>query len=292
MQLWQLASGAFFLYVALVVLWRRGDRLRDRKAIAGAVAGLLLTLVSTLADLPLLATWIWPPLLLLVAYWSSGLLFVAPRPRQEAGLRWLDDRVGVREAARRTPRALAEILEAAYAGVYLLIPLALLVRIWLLPPADADRFWSVVLITDFVCFGVLPWVQTRPPRALEAGDPWPSAFRAFNLRLLGATSIQVNTFPSGHAAEALAAALLVLGAPPGIVVMMFAAALAVSAGAGPRPLSLSRRRPGGLGSGGGSVCAAVLIRRFCQHYSMRLGPHPQTLSRGPFGPRSGRRRCR
>ena len=24
---------------------------------------------------------------------------------------------------------------------------------------------------------------------------------------------------------------------------------------------------------------------------MRLGPHPQALSRGPFGPRSGRRRC-
>ena len=231
MQLWQLASGAFFLYVALVVLWRGGARPRDRKAIAGAGAGLLLTLVSSLADLPLLATWLWPPLLLLVAYWSSGLLFVAPRPRQEAGLRWLDDRLGVREVARRTPRALAEILEAAYAGVYLLIPLALFVRIWLLPPADADRFWSIVLITDFVCFGVLPWVQTRPPRALDAGDPWPSAFRAFNLRLLGATSIQVNTFPSGHAAEALAAALLVLGAPTAIVVVMFAAALAVSAGA-------------------------------------------------------------
>ncbi len=78
---------------------------------------------------------------------------------------------------------------------------------------------------------MLPWVQTRPPRALEAGDPWPSSFRALNLRLLGATSIQVNTFPSGHAAEALTAALLVLGAPAGIMVLMFVAALAVSAGA-------------------------------------------------------------
>jgi hypothetical protein len=231
MQLWQLASGAFFLYVALIVLWRGGNRPADRKAMSGAVVGLVLVLVGVLVHGPLLAEWIWPPLLLLVAYWSSGLLFVAPRPRQEAGLRWLDDLVGVQEMARRTPRALAEILEAAYAGVYLLIPLALLVRIWLLPPANPDRFWSIVLITDFVCFGVLPWVQTRPPRALDAGDPWPSALRAFNLRLLGATSIQVNTFPSGHAAEALIAALLVLGAPPAIVVVMFAAALAVSAGA-------------------------------------------------------------
>jgi hypothetical protein len=231
MQWWQVASGVFFLYVAAIVLWPGGRRPADRKAIAGAVVGHLVVLVSALVDVPLLATWIWPPLLLLIAYWSSGLLFVAPRPRQEAGLRWLDDRVGVREVARRTPLALAEILEAAYAGVYLLIPLALLVRMWLLPPADADRFWSIVLITDLVCFGVLPWVQTRPPRALEDADPWPSSFRTFNLRLLGATSIQVNTFPSGHAAEALVAALLVLGAPPVIMVVMFAAALAVSAGA-------------------------------------------------------------
>jgi len=231
MQLWQIASGVFFLYVALIVLWRGGSRPADRRAMAGAAIGLLLVLASALVLAPLPTSLIWPPLLLLVAYWSSGLLFVAPRPRQEAALRWLDDVVNVREAARRTPRALVEILEAAYAGVYLLIPLALLVRIWFVPPADVDRFWSIVLITDFVCFGVLPWVQTRPPRALEAGDPWRSSFRAFNLRLLGATSIQVNTFPSGHAAEALAAALLVLGAPAGIVALMLAAALAVSAGA-------------------------------------------------------------
>ena len=44
-----------------------------------------------------------------------------------------------------------------------------------------------------------------------------SSLRRFNLRVLGATSIQVNTFPSGHAAEGLVAALLVLAAPAGIV---------------------------------------------------------------------------
>jgi len=70
-----------------------------------------------------------------------------------------------------------------------------------------------------------------PPRALESGEPWQSSLRLFNLRLLGATSIQVNTFPSGHAAEGLAAFLLALAAPPGIVVAMFLAAVAVSAGA-------------------------------------------------------------
>ena len=41
----------------------------------------------------------------------------------------------------------------------------------------------------------------------------------------------MNTFPSGHAAEALAAALLVLDAPLPWVVWMFVNAAAVSAGA-------------------------------------------------------------
>jgi membrane-associated phospholipid phosphatase len=49
--------------------------------------------------------------------------------------------------------------------------------------------------------------------------------------VLGAASIRVNTFPSGHAAEALAAALLVSNAPSPVVAWMFFNALAVSAGA-------------------------------------------------------------
>jgi membrane-associated phospholipid phosphatase len=49
--------------------------------------------------------------------------------------------------------------------------------------------------------------------------------------LLGKTSIQVNTFPSGHAAEALAAFLLVLDAPALIATAMLLNALAISAGA-------------------------------------------------------------
>jgi membrane-associated phospholipid phosphatase len=168
---------------------------------------------------------------LLVAYWTSGLLFVAPNVSQERALGWLDDRLAIRDVSRRTPRPVAEVLEAAYAGVYLLVPIALLIYLQYSPSPDFGTFWSVVLITDFVCFGVLPWVQTRPPRALEDAEPWASSLRRFNLRLLGATSIQVNTFPSGHAAEGLAAALLVLEAPAGIVIAMLIAALAVSAGA-------------------------------------------------------------
>ena len=172
MVLWQTASVAFFGYVILVVMIRSSRLKSVGRILAGAVLGLLIVAWSALAgQQPILNFWIWPPLVLLVAYWSSGMLFVAPSPSQEAALRWLDDRLAIQDVSRRTPRVLAEVLEAAYAGVYLLIPLALLAREAFLPSPDPDGFWSVVLITDFVCFGVLPWVQTRPPRALKPASP-------------------------------------------------------------------------------------------------------------------------
>lgn len=234
MESWQIAGVIFFAYVILLVRIRPpgpGPTAVGR-VLAGAIIGLLLLSVSAIASQSLvLKHWIWPPAVLLVAYWTSGLLFVAPNVSQERALCWLDDRLAICDVSRRTPQPLAEVLEAAYAGVYLLIPLALLIYLRYSTSPDPGTFWSVVLITDFVCFGVLPWVQTRPPRVLEHGEPWISSFRRFNLRLLGATSIQANTFPSGHAAEGLAAALLVLTAPAGIVFAMLIAALAVSAGA-------------------------------------------------------------
>jgi membrane-associated phospholipid phosphatase len=232
MESWQIAGVIFFAYVILVGAVRSPAPAAVRRVLSGAVAGLVVLTVSVFASQPpVLNQWIWPPLVLLLAYWSSGLLFVKPSIPQESALRWLDDQLVIRAMSRRTPQPLAEVLEAAYAGVYLLIPLALLIYLRYSTSPDPGTFWSVVLITDFVCFGVLPWVQTRPPRVLEHGEPWISSFRRFNLRLLGATSIQANTFPSGHAAEGLAAALLVLAAPAGIVVVIVIAALAVSAGA-------------------------------------------------------------
>jgi len=234
MHLWQLACVFYFLYIAILAVWspepvdgRRGAR----RAFASAACGLVLTCASSVVDVTVLNEWILPPALLLIGYWASGFLFVAPRPSQEAALRWLDDCVNVPAVAARMPRALAEVFESAYAGVYILIPIALVIHLQFAPQPNPDRFWAIVLITDFICFAVLPWIQTRPPRALEAGKPWSSSVRAFNLRMLGATSIQVNTFPSGHAAEGLAAALLVIVAPPAIVAGMLAAGLAVSAGA-------------------------------------------------------------
>jgi membrane-associated phospholipid phosphatase len=175
--------------------------------------------------------WLLPPALLLIGYWTSGLLFIAPIHWQERALLGWDRWLRVSETACRVPPWMATALEIAYVGVYPLVAIALIFHLLLSPDPDAVRFWTVVLVTDYLCFGFLPWIQTRPPRALEGVEPWQVPIRRFNVGLLGATSIQVNTFPSGHAAEALAAALLVLDTPLPAILFMGGAALAVSAGA-------------------------------------------------------------
>ena len=225
-----LASVAFFIYCALVAAWRLD--VAARRTFIGSAAGLILALGwGLVTQWPLLDEWVLPPLILLVAYWTSGTLYTRSMPAAERALMAFDRRLAIPQIAGRTPRWAAEFLEAAYASVYPLIPSALAIHLWLTPEPDAGRFWAVILLTDYICFGTLPWIQTRPPRALEPGPPWRSSARELNERLLGTASIGVNTFPSGHAAEALAAALLVIHAPPLVVGMMMLMAVAITAGA-------------------------------------------------------------
>jgi membrane-associated phospholipid phosphatase len=230
---WEIASALMFAYTAILAASLRGlGPGTCARAFTGSLSGVVLTAASVLTPLNVfLHGWLLPPVLLLLAYWTSGLLFSAPMPLAEQTLQAIDRALCIRVISASTPRWIAEALELSYAAVYALIPIALALHLRFTVPPDPDRFWTVILVTDYVCFAVLPWIQTRPPRALEPGDPWRSSLRALNLRVLGAASIRVNTFPSGHAAEALAAALLVLNAPSVVVVWMLFNALAVSSGA-------------------------------------------------------------
>jgi PAP2 superfamily protein len=226
---WQIASFLFFIYISVVALSRPSAPSR-RRSLSLAIIGLVWTSVSALlAPRAWLNQTVLPPVLLLLGYWSSGALFVAPMPRAEAIFLAADRALGI--PLGPPPRLLAECLEAAYLSIYAVVGIAFVLFMTLTPEPRADRFWSVVLITDYICFAMLPWLQTRPPRMLEAGEPWCSAIRGLNLRLLGSASIHVNTWPSGHAAEAAAAALLVLGAPVSAVVGLAIVGMAISAGA-------------------------------------------------------------
>lgn len=226
----ELASFVFFGYCA--ALGFAQDPHRRSRVLLGSAAGLLVCggWVAS-ARFPILHDWILPPIVLLAAYWTSGALFTSPSLGAEARLLGLDRALRIGTVAARAPRAVAESLETAYVFVYPLIPVSLALHLAATPNPDVDRFWGVILVTDYICFGTLPWVQTRPPRLLGCPRPWRSTVRRLNLKLLGRTSIGVNTFPSGHAAEALAAALLVTGAAVPIVLGMWTAALMISAGA-------------------------------------------------------------
>lgn len=229
---WAAASVEYFLYVIVLASALPGVPRSGRvRSVATALAGLAIALAAGTVTARWLESLLLPVAALLLAYRSSGFLWRAPMPAIEAVLARTDRILGVPAIARRLPRVVAELLECAYASVYPLIPIALALHLTFASSPDADWFWTMILVTDYACFAMLPWVQTRPPRALEAGHPWQTRLRVLNLHILDTTSIRMNTLPSGHAAEALACALVVLDAPTGIIAAMFVTAAVISAAA-------------------------------------------------------------
>jgi len=175
-----------------------------------------------------------PLVILLAGYRLSGLFFVSPMRALERWLVAMDDRLlrrpGILSAYDAGPRIVHELFETAYVLVYPVIPAAVAT---LASGGHLDavpRFWATVFLAEFVSYGMLPWLQTRPPRAIESAagvmHP-PSAVRQFNAAILNRGSIQMNTVPSGHAAGAVATALAVADVMPvaGIVFALLAAAI-------------------------------------------------------------------
>jgi membrane-associated phospholipid phosphatase len=178
-----------------------------------------------------------PSLVLLAGYWLSGLLFVCPDLRAERWLRSVDDalltRPGVFAWFERAPRGVAEYLELSYLLVYLAVPAGAMMLVAAGYAAQLDRFWTIVLLSEFICYGMLPWIQTRPPRVLETVDLQQRAtrpLRRLNLGVAERASIRANTVPSGHAAGALATALAVGSSMPlaGAILLILAGSIAVA----------------------------------------------------------------
>ncbi len=228
----------FFAY--LVILARAfplSGRRRARVVLVALVCvGLTVVLSQLRLQTPMRIARDWvPALLLLQGYWLSGLFFSRPMLRIENRLLRLDRRLftiaHLSAAIRRAPRILLELLELAYLGAYPFVPITFGIVYAAGSQDGIDRFWTAVLIASFGCYGMLPWVQTRPPRALErdsAIDARALTMRSVNLQLLAHASIQVNTVPSGHAATALAAALVTGEFVPASLPILLGTALAIA----------------------------------------------------------------
>jgi membrane-associated phospholipid phosphatase len=220
---------AYFAYLGLIALLRPAMAGRRRALLAAAA---MIALVFVPIALPAGAMrervrdW-WPAASLLAGYWLSGLYFTAPMPRVERQFLRFDHllyRHGLTSLVAKTPWVLLDAVEFAYLSCFIFVPGGMLILALSGHEASADRFWTLVLAGEFGSFGVLPWIQTRPPRDVEPPDPINSRgliVRRLNLYMCGRTSIGWNTFPSGHVAGALAAALAVSEVVPAATVPMF-----------------------------------------------------------------------
>jgi hypothetical protein len=238
----EVIAGAYFLYLLVPVAVSGLPRPRKLQ-----LAGITLAVVAftgLLAALPDRVPWTivrdWGPgVLLLAGYWLPGALFTSPNLNAERRLLAVDRAmlgVAPGEAPfQRMPAYIRAYLELMYLFCYPLVPLALAMIYRASAPsraADADSFWSTVLLAVFACYGLLPWIQTRPPRALEPPIPL-SGMRRLNSFVLRHASVQVNTFPSGHVAAAVSAAIEVGrhtawgGVVLGVVAVSIAAAAVV-----------------------------------------------------------------
>jgi membrane-associated phospholipid phosphatase len=233
---WQWITLVYCIYLAAVSFLRPEFRgARPALVAAAAVAGLIAITPARVAANRAF-TIIVPSLVLLAGYRLSGLLFVRTDTRAENALLALDrsclGQTGLLRAYAAAPRILREYLETSYLLVYVGIPAGALALVVTDHTSRLDEYWSVVLAAEFICYGMLPWIQTRPPMLIQGGHgealPPMRGVRRLNQLIARRGSIQANTIPSGHAAGAMATALVVMSVAPGIGLLFLVLALSIA----------------------------------------------------------------
>ena len=223
---------AYFAYLAgaAAVAPRVGPGQR-RRVIGTAIAVVTVVLAIAALDPPAMLWRDWMPhVYIVVGYRLPALLVSGTRHAFERRLMTLDRHWLVTTIGARAPRPLIELLELAYLCCYPIVPVGFACLYFGGFSAESDRFWTAVLVAVFGCYGMLPWLPTRPPRAIEISPARSSELmRPVNLRVLNLASHQLNTFPSGHAAASLATALAVGAHLPlaGVLLALLAVAIAI-----------------------------------------------------------------
>ena len=225
----------FLFTFLMIVAWIRPLQLRRRfEVTAFGAAGIVLTLAGAYGSVTVIRDLL-PSLIMLFVYWQSGRFFIKPNEWiQEFFLR-LDERlVGplLQQHGNGKSRSLvANCLEFCYLLCYPVVPLGVVVLYAVGLQSHVDDYWTVVLISTYCCYCLLPFVQMLPPRALSPPadqNQKPRKLRILNLTVLKYASIQVNTFPSAHVASTFAASLVLLGLTPvaGVIFLIIATGIA------------------------------------------------------------------
>jgi membrane-associated phospholipid phosphatase len=122
-------------------------------------------------------------------------------------------------------------LDSVYMLTFLLLPGGLAVLVLAGRSDLANHYWTLVLAADLGAFAPLSVFQTRPPWMLE--DPPVLAnqsVRRLASYMVQNATIRVNTFPSGHVAVSLAAAIAVAGALPvaGLILLVLSISISLA----------------------------------------------------------------
>lgn len=201
-----------------------------RVGVVGAALGAVVV-VAAIARLGNDGFRAWAPHAYLVTgYWLPALL-TQPLTAATRFERWLvasDE--SLRPLVPDGPALLVLVAELSYLFCYALVPASFAV-VWVAgTAADVQRFWVAVLLAGYACYGSLPWLLSRPPRAIGTR---PSAHHvgAVNVFVLRCVSHELNTFPSGHVAVSFAGAFVAWTVLPvaGAIVGIVATAIAIGA---------------------------------------------------------------
>jgi hypothetical protein len=247
--IWGVSAAVFGLVMAFAAITL--PVARRAVVLAAAIAYGLLALGAATFTSSFWINLLAPGALLLTGYWLSGLLFHAPQRWLEIWLMKTDRAVGADRWLNRLPRPIVELLELSYAADYVVVGGGAI----LASTSGVDAvayYWALVLTSELASFAPLPWLRSRPPRAVEADEaaaavhlwaalnkgggsqPRISYFRRVNVAILNSASVQANTLPSGHVSGAVAAALGVMpiDSAAGWLMMIAAVLIAIAAVAG------------------------------------------------------------
>lgn len=222
----------YFVGLTIAAWFVPADPARRRQAAGLGIAVVLTVFAVATAGSFILRAWI-PVVYLVAGYWMPALLVGVRRDDHfEAWLTRSD--TTLRRWLPPIPAAAVPLLELAYLLCYPLVPLSFTI-VWLEGGhMDVQRFWLVVLLSGYACYGTLPWLISRPPRARRVSAVSQGGLRRLNTRVLESCSHQLNTFPSGHVAVAAAAAAGVssVSTAAGVIIGAVAGAITVGAAAG------------------------------------------------------------
>lgn len=226
---------AYFAYLVAVGLVLSPHPARRWRVAGEGIAAAAVVVLIAAAESRSPSVWLtvvrdWAPLVyLLWGYWipahvRDGLDSRIESALRRADVRWAAPFIG---SVAHSPRVLVDALELSYLLCYPMLPVGFALVRYPHPRGVPDAYHAAVLMAAALSYGVLPWVRTRPPRAVEPPPVPASAVRALNERLLHRASVQLNTVPSGHVATAVAAAAAVLAVAPPVGVVFAVLALGI-----------------------------------------------------------------